>query len=67
MIESLREPVRPAGSTSERSSHDFAFFHADEAKYRVLTPFIKHGIESGDRLFSCSVAVQFRVGAHGPH
>jgi hypothetical protein len=51
MNATLREPIRLAGSTLKRACHVCAFFHSDEEKYRVLTPFIKDGIESGDRSF----------------
>jgi hypothetical protein len=51
MIQSVREPLRLAGSTLERSHHVCAFFHSDEEKYRVLMPFIKDGFAQGDRSF----------------
>ena len=46
-----REPVRLAGSVLGRSCHVCAFFHSKEEEYRVLMPFIKEGIEMGDRAF----------------
>jgi hypothetical protein len=51
MTETLREPVRLAGSPLKRSCHVCAFFHSDEERYRVLMPFIKDGFEQGDRSF----------------
>lgn len=61
MIDYLREPIRLAGSTLKRSSHVCAFFHSHEEKYRVLMPFIKDGIENGDRSFHI-VDPQLRAG-----
>ena len=46
-----REPIRLAGSTLKHSNHVCAFFHSKEEQYRVLMPFIKEGIEQGDRSF----------------
>ena len=46
-----REPVRLAGSVLDRSCHVCAFFHSKEEQYRVLMPFIKEGLEAGDRAF----------------
>jgi hypothetical protein len=43
------EPVRLAGSVLNRSCHVCAFFHSKEEEYAVLMPFIKEGLEKGDR------------------
>jgi hypothetical protein len=43
--------VRLAGSVLRRSCHVCAFFHSKDEEYRVLMPFIKEGIEKGDRAF----------------
>lgn len=51
MNAAVRGPIRLAGSTLKRSSHVCAFFHSREEHYRVLMPFIKDGIEQGDRSF----------------
>jgi len=51
MSQTLREPVRLAGSTLKHAGHVCAFFHSNEEKYRVLMPFIKDGFENGDRSF----------------
>lgn len=51
MTEAARQPIRLAGSTLQHSCHVCAFFHSPEEKYRVLMPFIKDGIEQGDRSF----------------
>lgn len=46
-----RKPVTLAGSTLTHSCHVCAFFHTQEEKYRILMPFIKEGLENGDRAF----------------
>jgi hypothetical protein len=43
------EPVRLAGSVLRHSCHVCAFFHTKEEEYKVLMPFIKEGLEHGDR------------------
>jgi hypothetical protein len=43
--------VRLAGSVLDLSRHVCAFFHHKEEEYRVLLPFIKEGLEQGDRAF----------------
>ena len=45
------EPVRLAGSALSRSRHVCAFFHSKGEYYDVLMPFIKEGLEKGDRAF----------------
>jgi hypothetical protein len=45
------EPVRLAGSALSRSCHVCAFFNSKDEEYRVLMPFIKEGVEKGDRTF----------------
>lgn len=45
------KPVKLAGSSLTHSCHACAFFHTEEEKYRVLMPFIKEGMERGDRAF----------------
>jgi MEDS: MEthanogen/methylotroph, DcmR Sensory domain len=42
-------PVSLAGSQLSESRHVCAFFTSDEEEYRVLLPFIKDGLESGDK------------------
>jgi len=42
-------PIKLAGSALRHSCHVCAFFHSKEEEYRVLMPFIKEGIEEGDR------------------
>ena len=46
-----RTPVRLAGSQLSHSCHVCAFFHSKDEEYRVLMPFIKEGLEAGDRAF----------------
>jgi len=51
MDETAIEPLHLAGSTLKHSCHVCALFNSPEEKYRVLMPFIKDGIEKGDRSF----------------
>src|SRR5262249_34533383 len=47
-------PIRLAGSVlhvSQQSRHVCAFFHSHEEEYRVLLPFIKEGVERGEKAF----------------
>ena len=43
--------IRPAGSILDRARHVCAFFHGREEEYRVLLPFIKEGIDRGEKAF----------------
>lgn len=43
--------VRLAGADIKRSCHACAFFHSREEYYDVLIPFIKEGLELGDKAF----------------
>jgi hypothetical protein len=43
------EPIPLAGSYLRHSCHVCAFFHTKEEEYKVLMPFIKEGLEQGDR------------------
>jgi hypothetical protein len=42
-------PISLAGSQLGEIRHVCAFFNSDEEEYRVLLPFIKDGLESGDK------------------
>jgi hypothetical protein len=42
-------PIRLAGSTFGNQSHICAFFNSPEDAYRVLLPFIKEGLEWGEK------------------
>jgi hypothetical protein len=44
-------PIRLAGSVLGPQRHVCAFFHNPDEQYRILLPFIKEGIEHGDRAF----------------
>jgi hypothetical protein len=44
----MRE-VKIAGRSLQRSAHVCVFFNSDEEKYRTLLPYIKDGIEAGDK------------------
>src|SRR5579862_2112430 len=43
------EPIQFAGSTLDTYRHVCAFFHDEEEESRVLLPFIKEGLERGDK------------------
>jgi hypothetical protein len=43
--------VRLAGALIERSCHACAFFHSRDEYYEVLLPFIKEGVQAGDKAF----------------
>jgi hypothetical protein len=45
------QPIRFAGSTLGAERHICAFFNSSAEKYRVLLPFIKEGLERGERAF----------------
>jgi hypothetical protein len=45
------EPIPFAGSQLRGQRHVCAFFNSSEEKYRVLLPFIKDGLERGERAF----------------
>jgi hypothetical protein len=44
-------PVELAGGTLGRECHICAFFHGVEEEHRVLRPFIRDGLDRGDRAF----------------
>jgi hypothetical protein len=45
------QPVRLAGTALGRSRHVCAFFNSKDEEYRVLLPFIKEGLEHGEKGF----------------
>jgi hypothetical protein len=45
------QPVRLAGSDLGRFRHVCAFFHTKEEEYQVLMPFVKEGLDRGDKAF----------------
>jgi hypothetical protein len=45
------QPIRFAGSTLGAQRHVCAFFHSADEEYRVLLPFIKEGVERGEKAF----------------
>jgi hypothetical protein len=49
--EAARPPIRFAGSALGDKRHVCAFFSSPEEEYRVLLPFIKEGLERGDKGF----------------
>ena len=44
-------PIRFAGSTLKDRAHICAFFNSPDEAYGVLLPFIKEGLESGEKAF----------------
>src|ERR1700735_3350767 len=48
-VTSATAPISLAGSHLGETRHVCAFFNNDEEEYRVLPPFIKDGLESGDK------------------
>jgi hypothetical protein len=44
-------PIHFAGATLAHERHICAFFHSPEEEYRVLLPFIREGIERGEKAF----------------
>lgn len=44
-------PVRPAGSLLSRFRHVCGFFANKDEEYRMLLPFVKDGLDQGDRAF----------------
>jgi MEDS: MEthanogen/methylotroph, DcmR Sensory domain len=46
---SVPAPISLAGSQLSETRHVCAFFDNDEEEYRVLLPFIKDGLKSGDK------------------
>ena len=45
------KPIRFAGSTLGAQRHVCAFFHSPDEEYRVLLPFIKEGLDRGEKAF----------------
>ena len=43
--------VRLAGGTLERSRHVCAFFHHPDEEYAILLPFMREGLERGEKAF----------------
>lgn len=46
-----RQPIRFAGATLGDHCHICAFFHGLDEEYPVLLPFIKEGLERGEKAF----------------
>jgi hypothetical protein len=44
-------PIHFAGATLAQDRHICAFFHSPDEEYRVLLPFIREGIERGEKGF----------------
>lgn len=50
-IAKTHKPVELAGTKLEHHRHICAFFHSKEEEYPVLLPFIKEGVELGEKAF----------------
>ena len=48
---SQKKEVRLAGTALGRSRHVCAFFNTKDEEYRVLLPFVKEGIDQGEKAF----------------
>src|SRR5579862_5567473 len=48
-MKSVRAPISLAGSQLGEARHVCAFFNDEEEEYRVLLPFIRDGLKSGDK------------------
>ncbi len=48
---SIDQPICFANATLGRERHICAFFHSPDEEYRVLLPFIREGIERGEKAF----------------
>ena len=46
-----QQPIHFANATLGRERHICAFFHSPDEEYRVLLPFIREGIERGEKAF----------------
>lgn len=44
-------PIRLAGATVDRHCHICAFFHGSKEEYPALLPFIKEGLDRGEKAF----------------
>src|SRR5437660_9038295 len=50
-MDAEKDSVRLAGAKLQGSSHVCAFFHSRDEENRVLLPFIKEGVDRGERIF----------------
>jgi hypothetical protein len=50
-MDRARRVVQLARSTVDCSCHACAFFHSRDEEYQVLVPFLKDGLEAGDKAF----------------
>src|SRR3981081_4617242 len=50
-MSSIRKSVRLFCENLEEGMHICTFFRSSEERYRVLMPFIREGMEQGDRAF----------------
>jgi hypothetical protein len=50
-VDHRQKPVHLCGETLQESHHICAFFNTSDERYRVLMPFIREGMEQGDKAF----------------
>ena len=46
-----KDAIRLAGARLQKSRHVCAFFHSRDEEYRVLLPYVKDGIDRGEKAF----------------
>lgn len=51
MAHESTEAIKLAGANLERHRHVCAFFHSQEEEYQIMLPFIKEGVERGEKAF----------------
>jgi hypothetical protein len=51
MKQTNHQSIRLAGSTIQSPCHACAFFHGESEWYEVLLPFIKEGVDQGEKSF----------------
>jgi len=49
-MEETRRPVTFAGAALDRSRHVCAFFDNIDTRYRILVPFVKEGLDRGEKV-----------------
>jgi hypothetical protein len=51
MLDTSELPIHFAGAVLDRSRHICAFFDSAESEYRLTLPFVKEGLERGEKAF----------------
>ena len=55
------QPIHFANARLGAERHICAFFHSSDEEYRVLLPFIREGIERGEKAFTSSILAPWRI------